>query len=1130
MFKYGNGDYMLKNLKKYSLFLVLTVFINILGMHNVKAEIGNLVGGGGGSYLEPGTGPLINLTNPSAISDMSNGNLDNNPAIRVTVVDKNGNVVSGTNIVDVITWDWDYNSKKLFIWNRLKTAGNTFDGKTVIDRKTYYISKDQLGGENACHSFISNCEPTLSEDFYDLLKDNQTLQDDFLSKLNTTVNPDYYLVLEPILLYCIDPGDGTSNYSCYYGTANQYYKDHFNSVWGTNGKNAQTYTRSLNFFTITASQITGNKLNMNNAAVNNIESNYGNKVNIISLKDFGKTYQKYSVEDYTANLGTCNSSDKTVTLGTKSYKNGTANNIEDYNKKYGKRFVTTPQKKCALYCIEKVTINLPGNPTPNVSLYKTTSDKFNWITESRKLSVKYVLNCRLLPYLDNKDISSISNDDYKTCMNYSDENVKKLIKNNVKINIPTVKFTYEDGSNKIASSNVVTTTNSSITNDDIDITASSCDTNCENKTRKSRIIKITKTYNYSGASITPVLPESPGNYSYNMYFTISGVSTNKTTYSTTDKYTCTYGVKVPYCEYNASLTSANPAYCTLDNINKSGIYTIGKEKDMTTCSDEDSLEKRNQRNYGINIASKRVEGVTCSLYCTGEIKTEMPNSLSNNGLKTLDSKFQWINKNSLDMYKLKVKTKLTCKFALSSGIETSANINKCTNYATPENITNILNQEDCTFSAVAGFNCTSKNVSTTSDIDFVYEYQKDSKTKENVTFDLKKESVSNVTVDANKTITIEFNDEFKMDEEPVLYSDKLDGKLLVLPSINDNISDYNKNGSKYDKVEQEWLHIPKISIIDQKYNLQLKINSLGINSGDMNFNDVTVLNKTTQSDYYTCDYTPVINADCQCPQGTDHQFESPYDYMDESDKQNYTCAEAIQQFCDVNTEKKPKTCIRQSDGKEIELETCLGDNNTLEYCKNKECNQTGNKYTCEYTKDGNKLQKDISSCVTGIKNSGKSEEAAIEYCTNKDSDCCKTKGTCPEDNIVYRTIDLNNPFPGKDGDGRTPGSNWNSTTLIENKITKTTNAYNETPIYKITLTPSTIKEIREYNDNHDYLDYENLNCNEAGVACISSFLHGTSTGTNTTSAIVEVSGDCKNVTHNNFYTCLHYDDGTNDVY
>ena len=45
-------------------------------------------------------------------------------------------------------------------------------------------------------------------------------------------------------------------------------------------------------------------------------------------------------------------------------------------------------------------------------------------------------------------------------------------------------------------------------------------------------------------------------------------------------------------------------------------------------------------------------------------------------------------------------------------------------------------------------------------------------------------------------------------------------------------------------------------------------------------------------------------------------------------------------------------------------------------------------------------------------------------------------------------------------------------------------------MYKITLTPSLISSIKQYNESHDMSDY-NLECNTAGNECKSNFIRKT---------------------------------------
>lgn len=131
---------------------------------------------------------------------------------------------------------------------------------------------------------------------------------------------------------------------------------------------------------------------------------------------------------------------------------------------------------------------------------------------------------------------------------------------------------------------------------------------------------------------------------------------------------------------------------------------------------------------------------------------------------------------------------------------------------------------------------------------------------------------------------------------------------------------------------------------------------------------------------------------------------------------------------------------------------------------------------------------------------------------------CDTKVVyCPDNKcqkIIYRVIDLNNPFPGKEGEGvtsdfsnggtgRFPNANWNYVETVKEEILNARGAkgdelYKLKPLYTIVLTPENIREIKSkssgkktgYNNKNKYSDFT-LDCKGSSKhdACISSFLH-----------------------------------------
>ena len=145
-------------------------------------------------------------------------------------------------------------------------------------------------------------------------------------------------------------------------------------------------------------------------------------------------------------------------------------------------------------------------------------------------------------------------------------------------------------------------------------------------------------------------------------------------------------------------------------------------------------------------------------------------------------------------------------------------------------------------------------------------------------------------------------------------------------------------------------------------------------------------------------------------------------------------------------------------------------------------------------------------------------------------------GTCPGQggiDVIYRTIDLETPFPGQDAENRVTGANWCSYNIITQKIdckwnNATSNNYiirersgheygndvydNNHILYQITLDTKLIKEIRDYNDDHKYDDDWVKSCYQNGKACFSKFLRDGN-------IYSKLSGKCKLISGSNFYDC-----------
>ena len=175
-------------------------------------------------------------------------------------------------------------------------------------------------------------------------------------------------------------------------------------------------------------------------------------------------------------------------------------------------------------------------------------------------------------------------------------------------------------------------------------------------------------------------------------------------------------------------------------------------------------------------------------------------------------------------------------------------------------------------------------------------------------------------------------------------------------------------------------------------------------------------------------------------------------------------------------------------------------------CDVKKCTVVGNKY---YGPNGEEISKEDYEkiCPAGLKCDLDCPECG--YCCPDTTMMCAVKGAdgvcgCPGkgNKIIYRPIDLTNPFPGQTNYQRATGSNW-CTSLANGKTTcKNTNAvvtrditsnrstanegvYNLEPLYEVELNAANIEEIRKYNSNKNYEDFT-LTCQKG--TCMSNFL------------------------------------------
>ena len=177
---------------------------------------------------------------------------------------------------------------------------------------------------------------------------------------------------------------------------------------------------------------------------------------------------------------------------------------------------------------------------------------------------------------------------------------------------------------------------------------------------------------------------------------------------------------------------------------------------------------------------------------------------------------------------------------------------------------------------------------------------------------------------------------------------------------------------------------------------------------------------------------------------------------------------------------------------------------------------------------GTKYNPETGKCLKGNETDPVCPTSECPYGCCPSGECAPMPdGTCPGPggiDVIYRTIDLEDPFPGQAADTRDTGSNWcsysngvyrceyNNKTPQYFITNRGSNIYDESHVlYEVTLDTSTIKAVRRYNDKNKYDDFD-LDCRENGRRCYSDFLKGTELSGN-------ISGLCYNVDTNNFYSC-----------
>ena len=113
-------------------------------------------------------------------------------------------------------------------------------------------------------------------------------------------------------------------------------------------------------------------------------------------------------------------------------------------------------------------------------------------------------------------------------------------------------------------------------------------------------------------------------------------------------------------------------------------------------------------------------------------------------------------------------------------------------------------------------------------------------------------------------------------------------------------------------------------------------------------------------------------------------------------------------------------------------------------------------------------------------------DVEYDFIEDNDDDDDGPGGGPGDINVIYREIDLYNPFPDTNSRGRHTGANWCShencdydsdnvvvnSYILQNRNVEGDDVYNLDPMYTFVMTPSDIIKIRRYNDNNTYSSYE----------------------------------------------------------
>jgi hypothetical protein len=523
------------------------------------------------------------------------------------------------------------------------------------------------------------------------------------------------------------------------------------------------------------------------------------------------------------------------------------------------------------------------------------------------------------------------------------------------------------------------------------------------------------------------------------------------------------------------------------NTNKQNEVTYAETYESTDCKNLTEDERKDNQ-YG---KLTRTVNANCKIYCRETVEAKFPGNIA--PAMKVGTHFVWpeIGTTINNVNKLDIKGTQICTKELSSGAS-SAETNACNNYTNGKSADAIANDLYSNFKTTATLTYNGKDYE--GDITL---QQHSEKTGYSV-------SGNTIAITRERQLKLKDNTYRYVDRETGKAQSQASSKTLDLGYANLPISTNEIIADSQNKIKQ--------------HQLQIKDIVLGVGGK---------FKAEAAKSNYICKYTVTKSPQgpCVCPPGTKNAGQNLWCYL--SDPNNdLNCVEAQEKYCDLDPSefKDEETCPPVGkycpDMPWISLEPCVSAGNSYESCKNKYCTglcQPGEPcYSCPG--DGpNSPPMDITSCVE-IK-------LAQGYTLDEARHVCAAIICHGGNRIIYRTINLENPFPSKKlngstnafnlngtrKDGRIPGYNWNSKTIVDTKILNNREVtagkvYSKDPMYVITLDRTTMLKVREYNkaQKNKYADFT-LDCKENGGACISDkFLRKT---------ISIETGTCKNATN-----------------